>query len=83
MPDGYLARPELDPVASFYWQAFTDLAGDRPLGMVAGPIPFLACERYAARYGIDDIDEFERFCAVIRALDAEYLRSAAKEKDES
>jgi len=44
------------------------------MGMVAGPIPFSAIDRYAGRYGIDGIDAFERFRELIRAMDDEYYR---------
>jgi hypothetical protein len=40
--------------------------------MAEGPIPFSAIDRYAARYGIDDADEFERFLNVIMAMDGEF-----------
>lgn len=41
----------------------------------AGPIPFEAIDRYAARYGIDD---FERFHRLIQAMDAVYLTHAQR-----
>lgn len=56
--------------------AFWALNADRSLGMGgAGPISFLAIDAYARRYGIgtDDIDEFELFRTVIKALDSAYL----------
>jgi len=58
----------------FVWRAFHDLSGDRPIGMGgAGRIPFTAIDRYAARFGIDARDEFERFMALIRAMDLEFV----------
>lgn len=44
----------------------------------AGSIPFSAIDRYAARYGIDDLDEFDRFRRMIRAQDRAYLKDAAE-----
>jgi hypothetical protein len=41
--------------------------------MGMGPIPFTAIDRYAARYGIDDLDLFDDFRSVIEGLDREYL----------
>jgi hypothetical protein len=37
-----------------------------------GAIPWSSIDRYAARHGIDS-DDFNRFCALIRAMDAAYL----------
>ena len=39
------------------------------------PITFEAIDRYASRYGIDNIDDFERFLYMITRLDAAYLKS--------
>lgn len=47
----------------------------------AGPIPFSSLDRYADRYGIDDGEEFDRFRASIRRMDAAYLKWARKESD--
>lgn len=44
-----------------------------------GPIPWSAIDRYAERYGIDDLDEFERFRRFIRGQDRVYLERAAEE----
>jgi hypothetical protein len=44
------------------------------MGMSLGPIPFTAINAYAQRYGIEDVDEFDRLLALIRMQDAEYLR---------
>lgn len=75
MPAGYLDRPELNPNYIFTWEAFFILATDRPSGFGEGSIPFAAIERFAERYGVaDDLDEFDRFQAIIRAVDHEYLK---------
>lgn len=44
-----------------------------------GSIPWAAIERYADRYGIHDLDEFERFVRMIRAQDRIYLQHVAKQ----
>ena len=40
--------------------------------MVEGAIAFEAIERFAARAGIVDVEEFDRFERLIRAMDDEY-----------
>lgn len=37
-----------------------------------GPIAWMAVDRYAERYGLDD-DAYERFVALIREMDGTYL----------
>lgn len=64
----------------FHWSAFWDLNTDRPVGMGVGPIPFGAIDRYADRYGIADIDEFDAFRELIRAMDDAYLSWSAKRR---
>lgn len=39
----------------------------------AGPIGFSSVDRYAARFGIDDVDSFEAFAAAIAAMDDVFL----------
>lgn len=52
------------------WEAFWELGTDRAPGPNgSGPIPFTAIDRWADRHGIDDAEEFDRFVALIRALD--------------
>lgn len=48
--------------------------------MGRGPIPFSALDRYADRYGIADIDEFEQFRVVIRAMDGAFLEKTANDE---
>jgi len=69
----YLARPKIEFGLQFYWDAFWTLHGDRQSGFGLGPIPFSAMDRFAARYGISDTDEFDRFQELIRAMDTAYL----------
>lgn len=59
------------------WQAFQRLTHDRPTGMGIGAIPFLAIDRYAERFEIDD---FEEFHDLVRALDDEYLKHANEKR---
>lgn len=79
-PAFMVERPEIWPHLLLYSEAFTDLSTDRPLGALggAGPIPWTALDRYAARHGIDDLDAFERFRRMIRAQDGAYLKHMAE-----
>ena len=54
------------------WEAFARLSTDRPVGLGGGAIPWSSIDRYASRHGIVG-DDFNRFCALIRAMDAVYL----------
>ena len=54
------------------WEGFAQLSTDRPIGLTRGAIPWSSIDRYAARHGIDG-DDFNRFCALIRAMDGAYL----------
>lgn len=56
------------------------MSSDRPFGALggAGAIPFSSIDRYAARYGIEDLDEFDRFRRMIRAQDRAYLKAEAE-----
>lgn len=60
--------------------AFNILHGDRQIGAMGGegPIPFMAIDAYARRHLIEDPDDFERFCRLIRAMDNEYLTIRAE-----
>lgn len=65
------------------WEAFHALGGDRQLGLVVGPIPFGAVDRYAARMGIAGRDEFARFHALITAMDVVHQRHLAEQGQEA
>lgn len=71
-----LAKPEIDDGIAWYLAAFWDLNGDRQLGAMggAGPISFLALDRYAERQGVTDADDFARFSTIIRGLDGVFLK---------
>ena len=67
--------PDMPLGAGFYISAFQRLAADRPVAIGFGAvnygrIPFVAIERFAARAGIVDADEFALFDRVICAVDA-------------
>lgn len=74
MPKALEDRPEIDAHLQFVWGAFWTLHADRQVGM-SGPLPiqFASIDRYAARYRIEDIDEFDRLADIIAAMDAAYL----------
>lgn len=55
---------------------------DRQVGFGEGPIPFSSIDRYASRYGIDDIDDFDAFLSMIRDLDREYLKIRDEQRDQ-
>jgi hypothetical protein len=76
--------PELDRHLRFTWQAFWDLSNDRPavFGGIGG-IPFSAIDRYAKRYDITDVDEFDRFARLLKAMDTVFqthVMECAKEE---
>lgn len=58
-----------------------ELSTDRPVGLDRGAIPFSSIVAYAARYGIDDLEEFERFLFLIRALDRVDLSHKPEQQD--
>jgi hypothetical protein len=59
---------------AFYWTAWRELSTDRETGMGVGRIPFTAIVKYAECYGIlPDIDAFDRFRLIIRAMDSEFM----------
>lgn len=72
------ARVDPEPYLVFEWVAFQDLARDRPRGFGAAPIPWSSIDRYAARYGIHDIDKFDRFATLIKRMDAVVLSREQK-----
>ena len=56
------------------YNAWIELSTSRPSnGMGLSPIPFSALDRYAERYGLGDLDDFELFRRAIRAMDSIYL----------
>jgi hypothetical protein len=49
--------------------------------MGEGPIPFTSIDRFARRYGMDDLDAFDEFRSFIHAIDREYLEIRAAQAD--
>lgn len=74
VPVGYLDRPEVLPVAAFYWGAFCMLESERPIGMAVGPIPWSKARDYAREHGIDDPDDLADFWQIVARLDGEASR---------
>lgn len=74
-PKALTSQPTIDESLRLLWNAFWELTGDRPYGALGlpGAIPFTAIDRYAARYGFDDKDEFARFHQLIRRMDASFI----------
>ncbi|PZQ79285.1 MAG: hypothetical protein DI549_20485 [Ancylobacter novellus] len=64
-------RPDLPDHLSFEWRAFHALVTDRGPSLHAA-IPFASIDRYAARYGIDDPDGFDRFHRLMSAMNATF-----------
>lgn len=79
LPEAYLNRPELRSHTLFFWDAFAALETDRQIGMAEGPIPFSAIDRFARRYGITDLDSFDRFYRIMRAMDDEVRKARAEQ----
>lgn len=67
-----VSRIDPFPHLSFEASAFYALSTDRPIALERGPIPWRSIYHYGERYRLD-VDEFDRFAAVIRAMDAAYL----------
>lgn len=61
-------------------RAFKTITKDRPIGFGAAPIPWASIDRYAARHGIQDPDDFDEFEQLIEAMDAVYLEHHSKKK---
>lgn len=62
----------------FYWQAWNVLRFDRQyLDGGETPIPFVAYDTFARRYGIEG-EAFDRFHIFMTSLDAEWLRHRAE-----
>lgn len=79
-------RGRIDPAdhLAFVWDAFWALQGDRHLGFGSvGPIPHLAIDAYASRYGIADLDEFDRLRRLVAAMDGVWLKDARRRAEEA
>lgn len=83
-PAPFFEQPEIRPDLQHYWMAFHDLGTERQIGMGVGPIPRSRLLDYAHDdLGLDG-DDLDRFCAVIRMMDDEYVAMAnggSKDRD--
>lgn len=79
VPPALLSRPDLDPALEWVWKAFWGLSSDRQVGMSLGPIPWSSINAYGLRMDLD-LDEFEKFEGLIRAMDGAYLDHHNKKK---
>ncbi len=79
IPD-HLFAPDIAEGYELYLNAFWTLNSDRNVGFDLGEIPFLAIDRYAARLGIEDIDEFWLLFKTVRAMSAAYLKRVRTNK---
>lgn len=72
VPAALANKPEIEDGLDWYLAAFWDLTHDRQMGAMggAGGIPWTAIDRYADRH---EIDEFDTFKTVLKALDGVYL----------
>lgn len=78
IPDAIANRPELAFGLEWYLTAFYELGTDRPIGFGPGPIPGSAIREFALWYGVSP-DEYDDFNYLIRELDGEWLKWAAKQ----
>jgi hypothetical protein len=65
--------PELYQGLSDIFTAFWKLDSDRPIGMVAGRIPWSSIDRYARRFDITNDEDFHRFEYLIREMDDAWI----------
>lgn len=73
VPDAFKAQPRVRPHLLVVWDGFWELNTERQIGMVLGPIPGSAIRAYAHDAGLHG-SAAETFRALIRALDADYLK---------
>lgn len=81
LPKAIQEAPVLDFWLVWYYQAFLDLHTCRNVGMDEGAIPWTAMNEYAKRYSVDDDDEFDFFCRLIRAMDSAYTKWKAEQRE--
>ncbi len=72
-------KPTLPDHLQFTWRAYWALSSDRHIGMAEGPIPWSAMDRYAIRYGIVSMDDFDFFTLLLKAMDTVYLEIRSKQ----
>lgn len=73
VPEAVRGQPQVPAHLDLYWRAFSALSTDRPLGFGgAGPIPWTAIDRYAARLGLG-AEECERLAQIVGRVDEAFL----------
>lgn len=65
------------------WDGFWVLNDSRPVGMAPGGIPLIEIEAYLRLYGIRDPDDVDEWLTLLRAMDREYLKVSAEQRDNS
>lgn len=83
IPETVSDRPEIRPDLEIYWEAYMDLNGTRASGFGLGPIPWTALDRFAARHGLDDPEEFQNLKEIVWLVDKEYLTWHEDQKKKS
>ena len=78
LPQWYLDEPPGGQLDSFYLRSFWDLSSTRRFDL--GPIPWDKIVEYGLHVGLD-CDMIDAFVALIRAMDAGYLKWATAEAD--
>lgn len=51
------------------------------MGTALAPIPFSAIDGFARRYGVTDVDEFDRLRRLIGAMDRAFLEDVRAEQE--
>lgn len=74
----FAQEPEQDDAMGVVLNAWDDLSTCRPVGMIEGRIPWLACDRWSERHGLDN-DAARILWIVIKRLDVEELERRAFE----
>lgn len=78
-PPEICCAPEVSPGLSPYIAAFTDLQGDRPVGLAPGPIPTTAILAYAKEVEeVTNPEDLRFFLRAVRAIDGAWLTADAQ-----
>lgn len=75
IPDRILNAPQIRFGLMLYLEAFFDLDSERVPGMALGRIPWIAIQRYAEHYELDE-EQTECLFYFIRAMDTAHLKRA-------
>lgn len=78
IPDIIKNKPQLLPGLDIYYKAFWELSTCRSIGMMEGPIWWIAIRDYADEMEFTGIDRI-RFFFLIKQMDSEYTSVRAKE----